>query len=84
MVILVLLQSAELSEASMEFDKQKRSSYHTFNRSRKNYYHFIRWKSQRMLPVRFSAQFTLNKDTPIKYFEVVLTNLTNAVLLIES
>ncbi len=82
-VVLLLPQAVEINETSFAFVKQKRSSYHTFNRHNKNYYYFVRWKSQRMLPIRFGVQFTLNKDTPIGYYDVLMTNLTNSVFLIQ-
>ncbi len=83
LAILMLPQAVEIGEISMNFVDHKTKSYHTFNRYNKNYYYYLRWKSQRRLPVRFGVQFTLNKDTPIKYFEVMMTNLTNAALLID-
>ncbi len=82
-VVILLPQAVEISESSFEFVTRKKSTYHTFNRRNKNYNNFVCWKSQRNLPIRFGVQFTLNKDTPIGYFEVMMTNLTNSVFLIQ-
>lgn len=81
-VIVLLPRGVEISDASLNFVVRKKALCHTFNKYNKNYYYYMRWNSQRMLPVRFGAQFILSKDTPINYLAVLMTNLTNSILLI--
>lgn len=79
---ILLPQVVQIYETSLKFIIFKRSTYHTYNRYSKNYYYFLKWRSQCMLSIRFGVQFTVNKDTPINYLAVLMTNLTNSVLLI--
>ncbi len=81
-VTILLPRQIEICSSSEKFVKRKTALHHTFNKYNKNRYYFLRWKSQRILPIRFGVQFTLNKSTPIGYLNVFITNLTNAVLLI--
>lgn len=81
-VMLLIPQGVEICEYSHTFVTDKRDAFHSFNKANRNYYYFLKWKSQRMLPVKFGTQFTLNKDLPINYLDVLMANLTDAVLLI--
>lgn len=80
--VLILPQAADGCEISRKFVKRKTAIHHTFNRYNKNYEKYIRWKSNRMLPVRFGSQFYLGKSAAIKFFETLVTNFTNAALLV--
>lgn len=81
-VIILLPRAVEISDSSEKFVEFKKAMHHTYNKANKHRYYFLQWKSQRMLPIRFGTQFVINKDTPINYFNVLITSLTNAILLI--
>lgn len=81
-VVILLPRGVEISDASEKFVEFKKASYHTYNKFNHKRYFYLQWKSQRMLPIRFGVQFIVNKDTPINYLNVLITNLTNGILLI--
>lgn len=78
----ILSMGVEICSTSQKFILHKKAVNHTFNKHNDKRYIFLKWASQRMLPIRFGSQFTFSKSTPIGYLEVFITNLTNAVLLI--
>lgn len=80
---LLLPHGVEICDRSEKFVSNKTSSNHTFNKYSKNRYNYLKWKSQRMLAIHVGTQFTLSKSTPIQFFEILMINLTNAILLIE-
>lgn len=81
-VMILLPRGVEISNASQKFIENQKAIHHTFDRNNKNRYYFLRWYSQRMLPIRFGVQFTLSEDIPNNYLSVLMTNLTNSILLI--
>ncbi len=78
---MILPHVAQICELSQKFVLQGRAIYHTFNRNKTTYYYLIRWKSQRLLPVRFGVQFTLNQTAEMNYYQVFINNIFNAILL---
>lgn len=81
-IILNIHCAVEISHSSDKFVQCKKALNHTFNRESGKHYSFLKWSSQRMLPIRFGTQFVIGAKTPISYFEVLMINFTNAVLLI--
>ncbi len=81
-IVTILPVAVEICESSRKFVKQKAAVYHTFNRRGRNCYFYLRWKSQTLLAIRFGVQFTLSKKSFLNYFEVLMTNLTNSILLL--
>lgn len=81
-VVILLPRGVEISDSSEKFVEYKKASNHTYNKFNPKRYFYLQWKSQRMLPIRFGVQFIVNKHTPINYLNVLVTNLTNAILLI--
>ncbi len=81
-VSVLLPRSVEISDSSAKFIAIKKAEHHSFNGRSKTYYYFLKWSAQRMLPMRFGTQFTLSKKTPISYIDVLMVNLTNAILLV--
>lgn len=82
--LLVLLPCAvKITESSQKFVMHKLSLHHTFNRHHRDYYYFVKWRSQRLLPIRCGEQFILSQDSELNYYQILMTNLTNAILLIK-
>ncbi len=81
-VITIIPRAVEISDTSEKFLKYKTATNHTFNRSSRKYYYFLKWGSKQMLPMRFGTYFVISVETPINYLEVLMINLTNATLLI--
>lgn len=79
---LIMPPAVEICETSEKFVKLKKLMYHTFKRGSIKYHCFLKWRSQRMLPIRFGTYFIMNARTPIRYFKVLVDNLTNAILLV--
>ncbi len=82
-VVILLPRQIEVCTSSKNLVARKIAQNHTFCKDSRNRYLYLRWKSEYMLPVRFGGQFTLSRDTPMGYLNVLVTNLTNAALLIE-
>lgn len=38
----------------------RKAAYYNFNRYKNTYYYFLGWESQRLLPIMFGRQCTLN------------------------
>ncbi len=74
--------AVELGEASSKYISKHIAALHTFNRRYRNYYWLLKWKSEQMLAIRFGVQFIVSKQSAVKYFEVLMDKLTNAILLI--
>lgn len=81
-VAFILPRVVLVSEISKEFVVRKTSQYQTFNRRNIKYCNFCRWRAQKMLAFRFGIQFRLNKDTPVIYLDILLANITNAILVV--
>lgn len=73
----------DISKTSQKFVLYIRAMYHTFNRNKRKFYHYLKSKSQRLLPIRFGVEFTLNQYSVKNYYDVVLTGIINVVLLIK-
>lgn len=81
--VLVLFPCAvKITETSRKFVLHKMALHHTFNRFHKNYYYFIKWRSKRLLAIRCGEQFILKRTTELGYYQILMTNLTNAILLV--
>lgn len=74
---------AQFCELSETFVRKKQAQYFTFGRGRAKYRVRAFWVAQRRLPIRVGMQFLLKKDLPINYLAVLMTNVTNATLLIQ-
>ncbi len=81
-VVIFLNMAREIGETSQKFLDHKKEVSGTVGMCTKNRYYFLQWNAQKSLSVRFGIQFILNMDTPFKYFEVLMTNMTDALLLI--
>ncbi len=44
--------------------------------------YYLEWNSQRFLAIRLGSQLTFTQDTLRDYLDVLITNLTDALLLI--
>ncbi len=82
-VMILLPKQIEICTSSQSFVAGKIAQNHTFCKENRKRYFYLRWKSEFMLPVRFGVEFTFSRDTPIGYFNVLVTNLTNSALLID-
>ncbi len=80
--LLILPLSVKIGDISEIFVLSKTASNHTFNRSNKKYYYYLKWKSLQKLPIRFGVQFILTRQTLNNYFSLLMENITNAVLLV--
>lgn len=81
-MIVFLKVSNKIGETSKTYLKDKCSANHTFAKFHKNRYYYLKWYAQKSLRIRFCSQFVLEKDTIIQYFSKLVTNLTDAILLI--
>lgn len=81
-VAVLLPLAVELCETSRIFVGQCKAENHTFDRHSRRYHQYLKWKSQHILPVRFGVRFTLSKASFLNYFEVLITNLTTSILLV--
>ncbi len=81
-IIPIISIAVEISNTSQQFVNHKKAMSHTFNRRSRKYYYYLKWNSQRILPMRFGTQFIIGVNTPISYLDVLMVNLTNAILLI--
>lgn len=81
-VAFVLPRAVLISEISKKFVASKTFQYQTCNRWNARYYYFCKWRAHKMLAIKFGIQFILSKDTPVICLDVLLANITNAVLLV--
>lgn len=77
-----LTMATEINDTSVKFLEHEKNVSHLVTNGSKNRYYFLKWNAQRNLSLRFGIQFTLNRDASNTYFEVLMTNMTNALLLI--
>ncbi len=82
-VLTVFPGIVAIYKTSKKLVEVKIANYHSFNRYHQNRYYYLKWYSQRVLAFRFGSQLTFNQDTFRDYFEVLIINLTNAILLIQ-
>lgn len=82
LILIFLPLGVELSARSKRFVKDRVKHYHGYNRCNPKYFWFLRWMSQQLLPIRFGTQFILDYDTLLGYFESLIGNITDAVILI--
>lgn len=81
-VAIMLPSAVKITENSHKFVMRKMAIHHTFNRYNPKYYYCVKWKSKRLLAVRCGEQFVLNRNAELGYYEILITNMTNAILLI--
>ncbi len=81
-MIILFPRAVEVSDLSEQLVQYKKSMFYTRNPNSKSKYYLLQWNSQRMLPIRCGVLFTVNKNTPMNYYSVLINNFTNAILLI--
>lgn len=82
LLVVFLPRAVKICDDSQKLINHKKATYHTYDRYNRNRYYFLLWTAQRMLPIRFGHQFVISYQTPINYFSVLMTCLTNACLLV--
>lgn len=81
-LILLLPRAVEISDVSEQLVKTKKAMYHTYHKLGKSRCQYLQWLAQQILPIRCSFLFLVNKNTPMDYYTVLISNLTNAILLV--
>jgi len=83
LAIQILYQMANVRVISDNFIKSQRARFHTFNSRRYNYFYTLKWKAQQPIPAYCGEQFQMSREAVILYLEVIITNVTDALLLIK-